>query len=59
MENTDNLNRVEYELSSTSREKMSQKKKGAMNPNYGKPRSPETIRKISDGMKKHHAELNN
>lgn len=50
-------NEISYELDNNTREKMSQAKQGAMNPNYGKPRSPETIRKISDSMKNHHQNI--
>lgn len=47
-------NEVHYELDNGTRAKMSLKKQGAMNPNYGKSRDPETARKISDSLKKHH-----
>ena len=48
---------IRYELDPSTREKMSLKKKGANNPNYGKPRDPETVKKISDGQAKRWAKI--
>lgn len=44
-------NKVEYKLSSQSRERMKQKKLGSLNPNYGKPRSEATKAKIAQSQR--------
>jgi hypothetical protein len=50
-------NTVEYELDNATRQKMSLAKQGSRNPNYGKPRDPETIRKISQSQTKRHQKI--
>lgn len=45
-------NQVKYDLDNSTREKMRQKKLGANNPNYGKPRTPATKAKIALSQRK-------
>lgn len=45
------------EKSDQTKEKMSQKKQGSLNPNWNKPRSQETKTKISQSLKKYHEKL--
>ena len=47
-------NEIAYELDNCTRNQMSMKKHGSNNPMYGKVRKPETVRKISNSMKKYH-----
>lgn len=45
-------NQVKYDLDNSTRERMRQKKLGANNPNYGKPRPPATKAKIALSQRK-------
>ena len=48
----DNMSKeIKYELNNLTREKMSQKKMGALNPNFGKPRSVVTKEKIAQSQR--------
>lgn len=42
---------IKYELGNLTREKMSQKKMGSLNPNFGKPRSAATKEKIAQSQR--------
>lgn len=42
---------IKYELNNLTREKMSQKKMGSLNPNFGKPRSAATKEKIAQSQR--------
>lgn len=44
-----------HEVSKETRDKLSRMNTGNLNPMYGTKRSPETCKKISDGIKKHYA----
>ncbi len=43
---------IKYELDNLTREKMSQKKMGSLNPNFGKPRSAATKEKIAQSQRR-------
>lgn len=43
---------IKYELDNLTREKMSLKKRGSLNPNYGRPRTPATKEKIAQSQRK-------
>ena len=43
---------IKYDLDNSSREKMRQRKLGANNPNFGKPRTPATKEKIAQSQRK-------
>lgn len=55
--NTANGTEIRYDLPIDTREKMSLKKKGDLNPMSGKQHSPETIRKMRDSQTKRWQEL--
>lgn len=42
---------IKYKLDNLTREKMSQKKMGSLNPNFGKPRSAATKEKIAQSQR--------
>lgn len=42
---------IKYDLDNSSREKMRQRKLGANNPNFGKPRTPATKEKIAQSQR--------
>lgn len=48
---------IKYELDAETRSKMARQKQGAKNPNFGRPRDPETCRKISQSQTKRHAKI--
>lgn len=50
-------NKVEYELDTATRDKMSRAKQGANNPIWNSKRSEATKRKISDAQTKRHAKV--
>ncbi|MBC5622605.1 MULTISPECIES: NUMOD3 domain-containing DNA-binding protein [Butyricimonas] len=43
---------IKYELDNLSREKMSLKKRGSLNPNYGRPRDEATRERIAQSQRK-------
>lgn len=47
--------KVGHEVSKETREKLSKMNKGELHPMFGKKRSPETCKRISDGVKMHYA----
>ena len=47
--------RMGHKVSKETREKLSRINKGELHPMYGKKRSPETCKKISEGIKRYYA----